>query len=412
MSIASTPNLMYTSQDESKHSSMMQVSLKDKQVTSKSLTPLPTSGAAAKGVHFCPVVSEVSWRDSFSDEEEPQDDRDEDDTDEEMERALVALEQGEDVMCAPRKHNLMLQKIQIGVPVGPGSSERERVVMDLGPVTPTSTESHVVSEPVTVQANKTSSPAAPMETTRGNAKKSGRFGGFFQRFSLRRLSGRVVGGNNGSSKKQKEDKKKVEVKVGKKQEAEYEDVTIIPLHPPPSEDNNKPVPDVVVSSKPPLPPLPPRSVGGVNKRTPSPRRRPDADEPAPPNSVSGLQQLEDSTTMSHIDPRAAGRRPPLGLLETDLDTDVSTVRPHQDAAPGNKKARSLLNLQQRPAMLLQPPPGGSNRPITPADSRAKSMEFLLDKENQAAVQVGSADISTPPPLIIYLVSEVELQLLS
>ncbi|XP_021933996.1 uncharacterized protein LOC110836754 [Zootermopsis nevadensis] len=38
-------------------------------------------------------------------------------------------------------------------------------------------------------------------------------------------------------------------------------------------------------------------------------------------------------------------------------------------------------------MLLKPPPGGStNRPLIPSDSRAKSMEFLLDKENQAAAQ--------------------------
>jgi hypothetical protein len=97
--------------------------------------------------------------------------------------------------------------------------------------------------------------------------------------------------------------------------------------------------------------------------------------------------------MSRIDP------PTVGLLETDLDTDISTVRPHDnDAAPSSKKALSLLNLgdiQQHlqngaAAMLLKPPPGGStNRPLTPADSRAKSMEFLLDRENQAAVQVGT-----------------------
>jgi hypothetical protein len=95
--------------------------------------------------------------------------------------------------------------------------------------------------------------------------------------------------------------------------------------------------------------------------------------------MSGLQLQG-----KHIDPA------PLGLLETDLDTDISTVRPHQNAAaPSSKKARSLLNLGAA-AMLLKPPPGGSNtnRPLIPADSRARSMEFLLDKENQAAVQVG------------------------
>ncbi|PSN41600.1 hypothetical protein C0J52_17605 [Blattella germanica] len=444
--ILSTPNLIYSSQEEflkheQRHSSMTRVPLKSfggsnsevdhlvvKEQTSKSLTPLPTSGAAAsKGVHFCPVVSEVSWRDSYSDddddEDEPQDDRDEDETDEEMEKALVALEKGEDVGMSPKKQMLTLSKIQIGVPVGPGSTERERVVMELSPVTPTSAESHVVVK--AADTSNSSTPAVhsvsmekekePSESSRRDSsegsKKSSKFGGFFQRFSLRRLSGRVGGSSNASSKKQqKEEKKK-----GKKLEetsAEYEDVTIIPLHPP--AEDNKPAPDVVVSSKPPLPPLPPRSIGNANKPTPAPRRRPDAHDSALPApsvaAVSGLQLQgkQDTTTMSHIDPtttppppgkRAAGRRPPLGLLETDLDTDISTVRPHQNgAAPSSKKARSLLNLgemstgclqQQQPVMLLQPPPGGStNRPLTPADSRAKSMEFLLDKENQAAVQVG------------------------
>jgi hypothetical protein len=404
-------------------------------------------------VHFCPVVSEVSWRESFSDED-PQDD------DDAAGRALCALEKGEDVTVPP-KQTLLLQKIQIGVPVGPGSGERERVVMELkqedSTGTPTGTEGHVgtSSMPATTSSSyepnavtvhvvsmetkqqkspgssrecsgdssrcdSDSSPAAASSASGG--KKSGggggRFGGFFQRFSFRRLSGRVVG-NNGSSKKQKEEKKKADAKsrscekrLGAATGAEYEDVTIIPLHPPPGEAEEKPAPVVVVSSKPPLPPLPPRSVSSVNKPVPSPRRRPDAHDPAPPATTSGLQLQgkQDSASMPLIDPiaaspppgkrAAAGLRPPLGLLETDIDADISTVRPQQNgAAPSNKKARSLLNLGDMStgcihngaaAMLLKPPPGGStNRPLTPADSRAKSMEFLLDKENQAAVQVGT-----------------------
>jgi hypothetical protein len=439
--VTSTPNLMYSTQEEflkneRTHSSMIRVPLKsssggsneldlNKEPISKSSTHLPTSGSAAsKGVHFSPVVSEVSWRESFSDDD-PQEDRD----DEEVDRAASELEKGEDSTFP------LVQKIQIGLPVGPGSTERERVVMELRqqdsggswPVTPTSTEGHVAA---TTSSSSTPNAAAvhvvSMETKQQKAagdsgecssegsrrdsdlstasntsskKSSGKFGSFFQRFSFRRLSGRAVG-NNGSSKKQKEEKKKVDVKsrssgekrAGAVTGAEYEDVTIIPLHPPPDEAESKPAPDVVVSSKPPLPPLPPRSVGNANKPVASPRRRP---TPVTATVVSGLQVhgKQDSTSMSRIDP------PPVGLLETDLDSDISSARPHQNgAAPTSKKALSLLNLgdiQQHlhngnTAMLLKPPPGGStNRPLTPADSRAKSMEFLLDKENQAAAQVGA-----------------------
>ena len=430
--VSSTPNIMYSAEEEfikneQTHSSLVRVPLKSPSDSShelrsylnddhsaKGLTPL---AAACKGVHFCPVVSEVSWRDSYSDDD-TQEDRD----DEEMDRALCALEQGEDVTL-PMKQTLLLQKIQIGVPVGPGSTERERVVMELpqegrSPVTPTNGEDHVTTSRAAAAPNAASVDVVSMETkqrtggggsrenssessrcdselssvsSNASSKKSGsKFGGFFQRFSLKRLSGR----NNGTTKKQKEEKKKKEEVKGKNSDetqlaagtaVEYEDVTIIPLHPPAAELERKPVPDVVVSSKPPLPPLPPRSVGNSSRPVPSPRRRPDAHDPA--STVIGLQQpqgKQDSTVVSRIDPA------PIGLLETDLDTDISTVRPHQNgAAPSSKKARSLLNLGAA-TMLLKPSPGGTtNRPHIPADSRAKSMEFLLDKDNQAAVQVGA-----------------------
>jgi hypothetical protein len=430
--VSSTPNIMYSAQEEfikneQTHSYMVRVPLRSSSDSTnevhsylnddQSAEGLTPHAAACKGVHFCPVVSEVSWRDSYSDDD-PQEDRD----DEEMDRALCALEHGEDVTL-PMKQTLVLQKIQIGVPVGPGSTERERVVMELqqdggSPVTPTACEGHVTTSSAAAAPTAVPVGVVSMETkqqrggggggrensseswrrdsdlsvsSNASSKKSGsKFGGFFQRFSLRRLSGR----SNGTSKKQKEDKKKVEFEGGRNLGetqpgavcgVEYEDVTIIPLHPPADELERKPAPDVVVSSKPPLPPLPPRSVGNSSRPVPSPRRRPDAHDPA--CTASGLQQprgRQDSTAMSRIDPA------PLGLLETDLDTDISTVRPLQNAAaPSSKKARSLLNLGAA-AMLLKPPPGGStDRPLIPADSRAKSMEFLLDKENQAAVQVGA-----------------------
>jgi hypothetical protein len=374
---------------------------------SKDLSSSPVA-SGGKGVHFCPVVSEVSWRESYSDEEQEQKNASE------MDRALCALERGEDV-TVPLRQAFMLQKIQIGLPVGPGSTERERVVMELlgdsCPVTPTGSEGHVTASSLVAEADAEVVSDVPMEDEEGKAgddvwlessrrdshlssvsnasgKKSGgrKFGGFFQRFSFRGLGARVVG-NNAAPKKQK--KKKTESKsrgcegeerCGASSAPQYEDVTIIPLHPP---SDDKPAPDAVgvVSSKPPLPPLPPRSVGNANKPAITARRRADATG-APTMSGLQLQGHQERKTMSRIDPG------PVGLLETDLDTNVSTVRTQQNgAAPSSKKARSLLNLGAA-AMLLKPPSAGGNTNLIPADSRAKSMEFLLDKENQAAIQVG------------------------
>ena len=133
-------------------------------------------------------------------------------------------------------------------------------------------------------------------------------------------------------------------------------------------------------------------------------------------------------TAAHIDRRSPS--PSLGLLETDVDSNVtlSTGNVGSDGASGRhrsglgsggralanvasspvdgKKSRSLLNLDNgrlsllsssasspQKAALGEPPAamkaaGGSpHRGCNDYDYRAKSMEFLLDKENQVAVKV-------------------------
>ena len=90
---------------------------------------------------------------------------------------------------------------------------------------------------------------------------------------------------------------------------------------------------------------------------------------------------------------ARARSRSVGVLETDLDaptpeTDLdSIVRSLQqcidEASPQKEKAKSLLHLD-RSNMEFSLPRG--------ADSRAKSMEFLLDDENKTAVQVSSVRV--------------------
>lgn len=63
-----------------------------------------------------------------------------------------------------------------------------------------------------------------------------------------------------------------------------------------------------------------------------------------------------------------------GILETDLDSEITT-----------KKAQSLLNLDDDRKPKSKKHPASTLTPHT--DYRAKSMEFLLDKENKEAVKV-------------------------
>lgn len=225
------------------------------QITTSFINLNASSGSLHSKVHFSPVVSEVSFRDRDS-EEEPED-----------------------------------KKV--------GSSDMK--VSDSGGGRAVRA---VPQEPL-----------CSMEQHRDGKKT--KLGGFFQRFSLRRLSGR--------------DKKKKEKKAANGTAAAshpaaapplIEDVQIIPLHGP-------------EERKPPLP-------TGQRRR-----------EPAPGGGS------------------AMPTGPREGLLETDLDS-VQDERP--------PKTRSLLDLGGGTA---------ASRPQQTAeqqDNRAKSMEFLLDKQAQFSVK--------------------------
>lgn len=156
-----------------------------------------------------------------------------------------------------------------------------------------------------------------------------------------------------------------------------------------------------VSSKPPLPPQPPRAgalSGRISSTTSSSSRRRATTDLGNPAII----EMAKARTMQ------ASQDRPVGLLETDLDAAEEGVVPAPSTnTSASKKTRSLLNLNHttRPRgtgdlanenalHVPQSPVGAGHR--TPSDASCvsninqrphKSMEFLLDKENLHFVKV-------------------------
>ncbi|XP_034188437.2 uncharacterized protein LOC117608047 isoform X6 [Osmia lignaria lignaria] len=256
-------------------------------------------------------------------------------------------------------------------------------------------------------------------------RKKGGLGGFLQRFSRLRFSGRSKVPRSEVQKKSDTHGQVNRANVIEENSKKEPDYIIIPLHPPEDEkrkegqvhaesrtdsDNNRTVGDVQrsssnisangrapVSSKPPLPPQPPR-VGALSSRTStgassssatmcSSRRRAATDLGNP-----AAIEMAKARTMQ------AAQERPVGLLETDLDEAVPSTTSTASTNATGKKTRSLLNLNHsstvpRPRAehalhVPQSPVAASHRsprdddPASTINQRPhKSMEFLLDKEN-------------------------------
>ncbi|XP_061928945.1 uncharacterized protein LOC108001888 isoform X7 [Apis cerana] len=271
---------------------------------------------------------------------------------------------------------------------------------------------------------------ASSATTVKEERKKGGLGGFLQRFSRLRFSGRSKVPRSEVQKKSDTIGQVNRAKVTGEEKVKKEpDYIIIPLHPPEEErqkqdqqqqnvaenrgedtGNGRTVADVQrstsnisangrapVSSKPPLPPQPPR-FGALGSRAStgasaataaacSSRRRAATDLGNP-----AAIEMAKARTMQ------AAQERPVGLLETDLDEAVVPSTTTPNAASTGKKTRSLLNLNHtstaprpRPEHALhvpQSPVAASHRSPRDKDAAStinqrphKSMEFLLDKEN-------------------------------
>ena len=209
--------------------------------------------------------------------------------------------------------------------------------------------------------------------------KSGKLGGFFSRIASFRFPSR----KNDAQKKKRpaEAAKNLENLTTGQRLATKEDYIYIPLKGPLRVDvdvdanggDDVPERAECLSAKPPLPKMPPRVVGAcVKKQRPETIAQGVAGAPATAPSRRTIDCGGDAS------PRPME---PMGLIETDLDTEVTVIT----SGGAHVKTRSLMNLGpddvQAPHGLLSAPPHPS-RPH-------KSMEFLLDKQNLKVVEVST-----------------------
>jgi len=391
-----------------------------------SFVNLATAPTPNKGVHFCPVVSEVNWRESFSsssctdvgggggvgeDENGSDEPPETEDDDEDYDRISDEVDENIDTM---------VMKLLTGLPsetrrpsVAEKQQLRERLDFITGGSPPMShrivaaptnntaaTGSNSHGRSVQPRPTQVDAPAAVAMSSAKSKTIGDKLGGFFQRFSLRRLSGR----RNKDKKKQKAEECNAAAAAASAQSSNNNNCRPdTPPPPPPVAGRPSGATTAAAAAatsdrgkKPPLPPQPPSTDGYATRRRLMYDENRGSRLPPPPalptaGSRASLQSRSPAAVaMSRPDHRA-------GLLETDLDSNVTRTSSSSLMMGGggcspNKKARSLLDLGASSAKLSLAP-NDSNRSSADGSSsnttdyRAKSMEFLLDKENQAAVQV-------------------------
>ncbi|KAJ1520854.1 hypothetical protein ONE63_003942 [Megalurothrips usitatus] len=410
-----------------------------------------TKALSSKGVHFCPVVAEVSWRESYSDgDDEDEDDVDgadgrhreedddeddeedeEDDEDEQEQGVAYKLHVGGVVgsavpgpsaaaPAAPHPAPAAVA-VPVAVPVAPPRAPPRSPARGPAPAPPTAGAPLPASQAparsvVSMAAPQTQPPGPPgprplspagSTSPSSSPKKTSRFGDFFQRFSLRRLSGR----HHDHAKKLSRSKSapssphppaSLSRGTNTKEAAVDEDVRIIPLHPTPEEleAERREEERRRLASKPPLPPSAPprlpRGLQGVGAGAAHAHRGATAGAAHEPRDVVAAAAA--AAVTAAVAWRSSSSM--AGLLETDLDADlpVPAAGAGAAAAPrgvgGCNKARSLLDVSAEPRahMTLAPHHHHHHHRDASPDtqdnsSRAKSMEFLLDRRNQEAVQV-------------------------
>lgn len=198
-----------------------------------------------------------------------------------------------------------------------------------------------------------------VNTERSPTKRTNKFGGFFSRLANFRFSAR---------KKPETNVIKPEINnkplINENKESSKVDYIYIPLKDPnvnnnANDDNNKKLSDIVVSSgkPPPVPKMPPKIVGASVKK----RHAQNVDEP--------------DFTRNCIDSGTTCPMEQMGLIETDLDTEVTVI-----TSGAHVKTRSLMNLGADAPQKCLITPTVQTRPH-------KSMEFLLDKQNLKVVEV-------------------------
>lgn len=368
--VTSTPNLTTVEKIDIiedptyMHSSMLNVPRKSSLVTDKSEMKKASSATSSnKGVHFCPVVSEVSWAEtSFSSSEEESSEEEESDASSDLSDELKEC----DEITKNTEKNKEIE--YLFVPPTLNEINKLNTEAEANVYVPPPTVDHVTA-PAGAQTNETiqfkrdraATNMEPPDIQKSeNTRKSGtKFTNFLSRFASFRFSNR-----NRNRNKKEQDKNNINslnhAPKTQQRVATKDDYIYIPLKVPHADGETQPVEKL--SKKPPLP-------GGCARRAVIDRVRGVARAPARRECMDGI----------------APCRP--GLIETDLDTQVTKVV----AGHVSEKTRSLMNLGgpgtdqagQLPPPLAVPLNAHRARPH-------KSMEFLLDKDNIRSVQVSHA----------------------
>lgn len=390
--VSSTPNLSMVSPTDttiyhaqlndstlhtasSTHSVPRKSSLIDK--SAEEIRKAPSTGSS-KGVHFCEVVAEVSWRDSSS---------------ESNVSSNVSISSEDENQVAEEEEE------KSSAEGGAEEEQSEHVVITNWP--------SAESEPNTDEASRSETndsvggsngrclaqePVGVMESGatdgRNRPRRAARFGNFLSRFANFRFSARRREKNK-ENKVNNHQEKIVLPPAAALPLSGATEYTYIPLKGPLPLEKSCPPVEGCVSSKPPLPRAPPpcrqgARASGVDKRR---ALAPNIDR----------EQRESGAVCRSVGSRNACSMEPMGLIETDLDTEVTVITSGAAAVTGNgaaaaagagahAKTRSLMNLgaagERQPQRLHQHTNEQNPRPH-------KSMEFLLDKENLKAVQVSS-----------------------
>ncbi|XP_065156297.1 uncharacterized protein [Atheta coriaria] len=389
---------------------------------------------STKGVHFSPVISEVNWRDdsaSITTEHEDSSCSTTPDRDVQgpvvpprklftrsqpeltlRQRVLVSDDSTDDnegmkpavseelvrrrYQHHQLPHDVIAKRRSVEVPMRENTSEHCEA-----PTTPAQHEERYSKVKLTgsVQAVPAMEPVGvvqPKSNTRG-------IGGFFSRIASFRFSTRAAK-NQDEKKKQRQTTSLKESGVNNKLQfqsttgqrlATKDDYIYIPLKGPEvittTTNTSTPVVGLGVqenvkfskvqvdgvgveivdklSAKPPLPKMPPRVVGACVKRT------------------GGGAQVP----RERIDVGRGRPMEPMGLIETDLDTEVTVIT----SGHGHAKTRSLMNLGHEPPTTNNNAAAAAAAPLRAPNKHLqqhrqgrphKSMEFLLDKQNLKVVE--------------------------
>ncbi|XP_030755529.1 uncharacterized protein LOC115881940 isoform X3 [Sitophilus oryzae] len=246
-------------------------------------------------------------------------------------------------------------------------------------------QSNVAKQPNVVGRMDGEGDAMPRSSTR-DAKSSTKnnrsgLGGFLQRLASFRL-GVKKGQEKVKRKAQTQGTTAVHSRPITNQNTTKPEYIYIPLKGP--ENNNVPTNQAPLMAKPPLPKQPPPRVVHA-----SVKKHPSQGAQAPDYGATGddrrrrrtIDSGSVATSGGDLGRRTRGNASmegPMGLIETDLDTEVTVI-----TSGANAKARSLLDLGQEPRLQVpqkaEGQQGHSGRPH-------KSMEFLLDKQNLKVVE--------------------------